>query len=140
MSSFFYLDGECSNVCITEDGPDICIYIPGPPGPAGPGAAIIDLGTRASPEMISESIPAQTIQRQRIFIEGASGPALDPVLTNGSGTYELILFCTSSTNTVTLNGASNLQLSGQWVGLSGSMICLIWDGSSQYVEAYRNEI
>lgn len=120
------------------DDCDIKVYVPGPPGPPN---VIANVGSRAAPTLITASIAAPVNQRQRSFIKG-NGPVVDPVIANPSNntTWELYLFATDDTDTVILNGSANLQLSGQWIGANGSMICLHWDGASQWVEDHRNEI
>lgn len=118
----------------------IVIY-QGPPGPAGSSAPpFVDVGSRASPTLITSSIAAPTNQQERKFIKGSGGPVVDPSIGNGSGTRELLLFCCSDTDTVELNDTANLQLSGKWIGADGSMLFLQWDGGSKWVEVGRNEI
>ncbi len=120
-----------------EDTPDIELFIPGPPGPP-----LKDVGTRILPSVVTATIAAPLYRRQRSFITGSGGPVFNPVIANPSdnGAWELFLFCTDDTNSVTLESGTNLQLSGQWIGGNGSILALQWDGQSQYVEASRNEI
>lgn len=129
------------NLDCSDDGDcDIRVYIPGPPGPPN---NLIDVGTRAAPVLITGSIAAPVNPRQRSFIKGNAGPVVDPTIPNPAvinAPYELYLFATDDTNSVTMNGSSNLQLSGQWIGTNGSMLYLQWDKVSKYVEAGRNEI
>lgn len=145
-------DGECDVEIFELDncdspGIDVSVFIPGPPGPQGPvgppgpsGGSITDVGTRSLPVLITSAIASPVNQRQRSFISGNAGPVLNPTLGTGSGTQEWWLFTTNDTNTVSLNNASNLLLSGEWIGRNGSMLLLIWDNNSMWVEAARNEI
>lgn len=137
----FDLDGECDASCVAVTDPSadciIGVYLPGPPGPGG---VIVDVGSRTAPAAIVGAIIAPINDRQRSFIVGSGGPVLNPTLPNGADTQEWWLFGTSDVDTVTLNNAANLQLSGQWIGGNGSMLYLQWDGTSKYVEAGRNEI
>jgi hypothetical protein len=41
---------------------------------------------------------------------------------------------------VTLNNASNIKLSGAAIMVADSILWLLWDGNSRYVESGRNEI
>ena len=121
---------------------DIKVYLP---GPAGPADGMTDVGTILLPALIVGAITGPLYSRQRSFIKGnGPGPVTNPTLPNGTNSptavMEWVLFATDSTNTVTLNNASNLKLSGQWIGGAGSILCLHWDNNSQWVEAYRNEI
>jgi hypothetical protein len=123
-----------------DDDCQIRVFIPGPPGPPGP--PLTDVGTRSIPVLITTSISAPVNRRQRSFIAGSSGPIINPTIPNppDNGAWELFLFCTDNTKTITLEDQSNLQLSGQWIGANGSILCLQWDGASKYVEEHRNEI
>lgn len=130
LSPVTVLDGD-------PDVPVITVYVPGPPGPP-----LIDVGSRVQPASVSTAIAAPQYMRQRSFIVGNGGPVLNPVIANPSSNvpWELFLFATDNTKTVTLEGGTNLLLSGQWIGRAGSILALQWDGQSQYVEVGRNEI
>jgi hypothetical protein len=129
-------DSPCVFIIDEDDTPDVLVCIPGPPGPP-----LLDYGSRATPISIMLTIPAPQWRRQRTFIVGAGGPS-DPVIANPSdnGAWELYLFGTNDTDTITLETGGNLLLSGQWIGGNGSMLYLQWDGATQYVEGGRNEI
>lgn len=126
--------------CTDEGDSDIKIYLP---GPAGPPLTVV--GTRSGtpgPAKIISAIPAPVARRQLSFIVGFSGPVNQPTIANppDDGPWEIGLFCTDSTKSITLNNASNIQLSGEWIGINGSILWLFWDGVSKYVEDHRNEI
>lgn len=104
------------------------------------GGEYTDSGTRASPNLIVGAISVPTPKLSRIFIKGSAGPVLNPTLSSGSTGQRLRLFATDNTDTVTLNDASNIQLSGVWVGKNKSILELEWDNSSKWVEGDRNEI
>lgn len=132
MNSVFLLDDG-----LDIENCDVQVYLPGPPGPP-----IVDVATRLLPIFITLSIAAPVNRRQRSFISGNAAPINNPTIPNPSdnGPWELYLFTTDDTNTITLDNQVNLQLSGQWIGKSGSILYLQWDGVSQYVEGGRNEI
>lgn len=109
-------------------------------GVPGPSAAIIDSGSLASPNLVSTAISLIDVQRQRVFIAGNGAPSTNPTLPNSGGTRELYLYGSSDVNTVELNDASNLKLSGQWYAVKDSVLYLIWDGATRWVEVSRNEI
>lgn len=109
-------------------------------GIPGPSAAIIDSGSITTPNLITTSIPLLGVQRQRVFIAGSGGPALNPTLPDGAGTRELYLYGSSDGNHVELNNALNLKLSGQWYAVKDSMLYLMWDNNSRWIEVGRNEI
>jgi hypothetical protein len=137
MTQVFDLDGDC------EDGVDIEVFIPGPPGPP-----ITDVGTISivapapGPTPITATIAAPIYRRQRNFLKSAAGNVNQPAITNPSdnGPWELFIFWADMVNTLTLNNAANILLSGEWVGVYGSILYLQWDGNSQYVEGGRNEL
>lgn len=120
-----------------DDNCDVQVFIPGPPGPP-----LVDVGTRLIPIGVTTLIAAPVTRRQRSFIVGSDGPSMNPAISNpiDNGAWELYLFCTDNTDTVTLESQSNIQLSGQWIGSNGSVLYLQWDGNSMYVEGGRNEI
>jgi hypothetical protein len=120
-----------------HDDTDVRVFIPGPAGPP-----IVDVGSLAAPALISAGIAAPVNRRQRSFIKGNSGPINNPSIADpgDDGAWELYLFCTDDTDSITLESQSNLFLSGQWIGTKGSILYLQWDGVSQYVEGGRNEI
>lgn len=122
----------CSDQC-----PDIEVYIPGPPGPP-----LTDVGTFLAPVNVSAGTIAAPVSRnQRSFIKATSAPVNQPVIPNpaDNGPWMLILQVVGS-NAITINNASNIKLSGQWIGSPDSIITLLWDGNSRYVEVNRNEI
>lgn len=111
-------------------------------GLPGVGALITDLSTRASPQAVTTaiSLTGATV-RTRKFIKGSPGAITNPTLPNGSvNLKELYLFACDDTATVTMNNASNLELESAWVGGNGSMLYLMWDGASKWVEVSRNAI
>jgi len=118
-----------------DDSSDIRIFIPGPPGPP-----LVDVGSLLSPVVVSTVVTAPSFRRQRSFIK-ANSDILQPILSNppDNGPWELYLYVTGS-HTVTFENASNIKLSGQWIGSPDSIIYLQWDGNSRYVEGGRNEI
>lgn len=122
------------------DGCDIQVYLPGPAGPA-----LVIIGTRSGtpgPAKIISTVAAPIARRQLSFIQGFSSPVNQPTIANppDNGPWELALFVTDSTNRITLNNAANIELSGEWIGINGSILWLFWDGVSKYVEDHRNEI
>lgn len=131
-------DSPCVFIIDDEDDvADVQVFIPGPPGPP-----LIDIGTRAMPALVDLTIDAPIYRRQRSFLVGNAGPAINPSIANPSdnGAWELYLFGTDDTDVIVLESQSNLQLSGQWIGANGSILYLQWDGATQYVEGGRNEI
>jgi len=110
-------------------------------GSGNGGGQIVATSSYASPSSISTSISIPTDIRARVYLVGSGGPVVDPTLGTGSTGQELFLFGTSDTNTVELNDASNLKLSGPIVIKDTTEICLHWiDGLNKWVEASRNEI
>ena len=104
------------------------------------GGGIVDSGSYGSPISITGSISAPTNQRQRTFVVGTSA-VVNPTLGTGSTDDEWWLFGTSDTNTIELNSASNLLLSGKIIIKLGTILCLHWiDGLAKWVEEGRNEI
>lgn len=113
----------------------------GPRGPTGPAGTTVDVGTRASPSLVTTSIPVTTDEAIRIFIAGSGGPVSNPTITHLAGNKTVILFGTDNTNTVSIaKSTSNFELSGTWYARSGSILKLEWDGASKYTEDYRNDI
>lgn len=117
-------------------------------GPAGDdgadgagGDSFVDSGSRVSPNLITTSIPVSSDALIRAFVKGSSGPVTNPTITHVAGNKMIKLFGTSNTDTVSIaKSTGNFELSGQWVGKSGSILLLEWDGQSKYTESYRNEI
>lgn len=120
---------------VDDDESDIQVYVLGPPGPG-----IVDVGSFLHPVIISSSIAAPANRRQRSFIQ-ASSPANQPAIPNptDNSPWEIYLYVVGG-STITLNNASNLKLSGEWIGHPDSILYLQWDGNSRYVEGGRNEI
>lgn len=118
-----------------DEGTDIQVFIPGPPGPP-----IVDVGSFSEPIVITSTIAAPSFRRQRTFIIAASDidqPAIpNPV---DDGPWEFIIQVVG-THSITLNDASNIKLSGEWFATADSIMSILWDGNSRYVEQYRNEI
>lgn len=114
----------------------------GPKGDPGEDAeAVVDSGSRASPNLINSSIPVTSSSGLRIFIKGNGGPVTNPTITNVSGNKRIILFGTDDTNYVSIaKNTSNFELRGLWIGKNGSRLQLEWDGASKYTEVCRNEI
>lgn len=109
-------------------------------GGAG-GGQIIDDNSYGSPLAVSTAIAIPADIRSRVFVVGDAGPAVDPTLGNGATGQELFLFGTDDTDTVELNDALNLKLSGPLVLRDGTIATLHWiDGLDKWVEASRNEI
>ncbi len=132
-------DGPIQIVNLDTDCP-VEVLIPGPSGPVGPALTVV--GMRSDPALITTTLIAPVTRNQLSFVVGSGGPIDQPILPNPPDNNPWIwwLFTTDDVNTLTLNDATNLQLSGQWVGSSGSILQLFWDGVSKYVEVFRNEI
>ncbi len=118
-----------------DDGVDIELFIPGPPGPP-----IVDVGTFLAPVVITDTIAAPVNGRQRSFIQSVT-PLDQPIIPNpvDNRPWELYLFCVGGAP-ITINNASNIKLSGQCILSPDSILYLQWDGNSRYVEGGRNEI
>lgn len=105
---------------------------------------ITDIGMRTAPVLAFSNtlvdIGDASFLRRRVFIKGGSGEAVNPILPDGEQSDELWLFACDNTASVLLQGAANLQLSGDWLGVSGSILYLQWDNVSMWVEGDRNEI
>lgn len=107
----------------------------------GGGGQIIDNNSYGAPLAISTTITIPADIRSRVFVIGNSAPIVDPLLTNGTTGQELFLFGTDNTNTIELNDASNLLLSGSVILKLGTILTLHWiDGLGKWVEVSRNEI
>jgi hypothetical protein len=128
------------NLDSVDDSCDVQVYLPGPPGP--PLTIVGSRSGEPGPAEITTTIAAPISRRQLSFIVGSGGPINQPSIPNppDNGPWEFGLFATDDTDTITLNDAANIQLSGQWIGMSGSILWLFWDGVSKYVEDRRNEI
>ncbi len=123
--------------CCPPDEVDVAVYLPGPPGPP-----LIDVGSIADPVSIDlTGIDGPQFRRQRSFIQATNAEVDQPVMQNPSdnGPWELWLYVVGGF-AVVLNNASNIKLSGQWVGTADSIIYFQWDGVSRWVEGGRNEI
>lgn len=103
---------------------------------------IVDTGDYNTPTLISTTISIPTDIRARLYVKGNGGPVTDPTLGSGTATQELYLFGTDDTNTVQLDTASNLILSGPIVLKNYTQLILNWIPAplSKWVEASRNEI
>jgi hypothetical protein len=118
-------------------GCNVKVFIPGPPGPP-----LISVGSYLVPTLIdSGTIAAPVARWQRDFIQAAIAPLNQPVISNpiDNGSWMLGLQVVG-TNTITLNDASNIKLRYEWVGQADSILWLLWDGNSRWVESGRNEI
>jgi len=127
LDEFYEEDGDCANAEV---------FIPGPAGPP-----IVSVGSFLSPVTITDTIAAPVNRRQRTFIQALAAPAVQPTIPNpgDNGPWELYLWVVGG-YPVTLNDATNIKLSGQWVGIADSILYLQWDGNARYVEGGRNEI
>lgn len=142
MSSFWLLDDSCGG-CVEVfelNPPCITVFVP-----LLGNSSLIDVGSRVSPVLITGSIAAPVFQTQRSWLKGNATPVTNPTLPNGvtnaNGLVQVWqLATTDDTDTITLTGASNLQLSGPWTGGAGSILTLEWDNDSMWLEVGRNEI
>lgn len=110
---------------------------------SGGGGAIVDTGSYGSPQTVagSGSITVPGSQRGRIYIASTSGAVTGVTIGAGSGTEELYIVGTSSTNTVQMISSTNIQLSGTIVFNQGTLLSLQWvSGLSKWLEVCRNEI
>jgi hypothetical protein len=104
------------------------------------GSPIVDTGSFASPAVITTTVAVPVDLRARIFLVG-SGAVVNPTLGAGASAQELHIYGTSNTNTVELNSASNLLLSGKIILKNGTYLLLHWiTGLDKWVEVSRNEI
>lgn len=120
-----------------NSGCDIQVYVDGPPGPP-----LVSVGSFVGPIMVDGGTIAAPIWRwQRSFIQAAIGvlnqPSIPAPADNGSW---LIGLQVVGGFPITLNDSANIKLSGQWIGNPDSILWLLWDGNSRYVESGRNEI
>jgi hypothetical protein len=118
-------------------GCPIKVFIPGPPGPP-----LVSIGTFLVPITIDGGTVLAPVSRwQRIFIQAALGTVTQPVIQNpiDNGSWLLGLQVVGG-HPIILNDASNLKLSGEWVANPDSILWLLWDGNSRWVEDSRNEI
>lgn len=123
--------------CCDDGGEcDVKVFIPGPPGPP-----CVDVGTILLPVVITTSIAAPVNRLQRSFLSAAA-PVNQPTIPNPSdnGPWRLELYVATGSQPITINNASNIKLSGQWIGNPDSVLNLEWDGNTRYVESSRNEI
>ncbi len=99
-------------------------------------------GSLGSPTLITASgiTPLASLD-QLMFIAGSGGPVdvtTNPQISAGTAVgQKLELRGTNDTNTVLLENGNGLNLKGPWLGESGSVIGLGWDGTNWY-ERYRN--
>lgn len=135
----------CDVIKVYDLGPDddadcdIRVFVPGPQGP--PGSPIFDVGSFLSPVAVVDTIAAPIRRWQRSFIQATAAPVDQPVIANPSDNGPwLIGLQVVGGNPITLNDAANIKLSGQWIGSPDSVLWLLWDGNSRYVEDHRNEI
>lgn len=121
----------------SEPQADIQVYVPGPPGPP-----LSDVGSFLLPVDVSGGTIAAPVYRfQRSFIKAVTAPVVQPVIPNpADNSTWLIALQVVGTNSITLNNALNIKLASQWIGSADSILWLLWDGNSRYVEAYRNGI
>jgi len=106
-----------------------------------PSGGLVETGSYSSPQLITTTIAIPTDMRSRVYVKGSSGAVVNPTLGSGSSTKEMHLFGASDTNTVELNTASNLILSGKIILKDKTQLCLHWiAGLNKWVEAFRNEI
>lgn len=104
---------------------------------------IVDTGSYGSPQTIagSGSISVPGSQRGRIFIASTGGAVSGVTIGAGSGTEELYIVGTDSTNTVQMVSSGNIQLSGMITFNQGTMLYLEWvPGLNKWLEVSRNEI
>lgn len=123
--------------CDETDCDAISVYVPGPAGPP-----LTSSGTFLAPVHIDGgTIAAPTWRWQRTFIQAHDGTVTQPTITNPSdnGAWLLGLQVVGG-HPIILNDASNLTLSGEWVANPDSILWLLWDGNSRWVENGRNEI
>ena len=107
----------------------------------GGGSDIVESGSYASPNSITSTLNFPTNLKVRSYIQGSTGPVVNPTLENGELLQEVFLFGCSDTNTVELNSTTNLLLSGPIVLRLGSMLSLQWISElEKWVEVSRNEI
>lgn len=113
------------------------VSIPGPPGPP-----LINVGSFLSPIDVSAgTIPAPVNRFQRTFISAVSNSVSQPVIPNpaDNGSWLWMLQCVNG-DPIVINNAANIKLSGQIILNPDTILTLIWDGNSRYVEVSRNEI
>lgn len=131
---------------IFDDSCDIALFIPGPPGPpiVDVGSLVVSAGPPATPGPTSvvATIAAPINRRQRSFLKSGAGNLNNPAIPNPSdnGPWEYYLYWADAINTLTLDDAANIKLSGEWVATKDSILYIQWDGNSKYVEGGRNEI
>lgn len=107
------------------------------------GGSIVDTGSYGSPQSVSNSaaITVPGSQRGRIYVIGNGGAVTGVTIGAGSGTEELYIIGTSSTDTVQMVSSTNIQLSGTITFNQGTMLSLQWvTGLSKWLEVTRNEI
>lgn len=116
---------------------DIQVYVPGPPGPP-----LVSVGSFLLPIDVSGGTIAAPVYRlQRSYIKAVMAPVIQPAIPNPPDNDAwMIALQVVGTNSITLNNASNIKLASQWIGSSGSILWLLWDGNSQYIEDHRNGI
>lgn len=109
----------------------------------GAASAIVDTGSYGSPQTVagSAAITVPGSQRGRIYIASTGGAVTGVTIGTGSGTEELYIVGTSSTNTVQMASSTNIQLSGTITFNQGTMLSLQWvPGLAKWLEVTRNEI
>lgn len=131
MSRIWNLDCDEGDEC------DINIYLPGPPGPP-----LIDVGKFTAPIDISGgAIPQPVARFQRTFISAVSHSVTQPTIPNppDNGPWLLGLQVVGG-NPILLATAGNIKLSGDWPAVADSILWLLWDENSRWLEDHRNEI
>lgn len=126
-------DDHMSNNCCNG----IEIFIPGPQGPP-----LVSTGSFLVPISIDGGSIVAPVQRwQRMFIQAVHATVTNPTIANpaDNGAWLLGLQVVGG-YPVILNDASNIKLSGEWVANPDSILWLLWDGNSRWVESGRNEI
>lgn len=120
-----------------DTGCDIRVYVPGPPGPP-----LISIGSFIAPIAVDGGTIAAPVNRwQRSFIQAAISALNQPVIPNPNDNGDWLMgLQVVGGFPITINNATNIKLSGQWVGNPDSILWLLWDGNSRYVESGRNEI
>lgn len=103
------------------------------------GGGLVSTSSWASPSTITTTITIPSDLMARLYIVG-SGAVVDPTLGSGATDQVLYLMSTSNTNSVELNTASNLILTGKIIMKQYTILCLHWiAGLDKWVEESRNE-
>lgn len=100
----------------------------------------LETGSLAEPTLITDQIVPAEVDREMIILAGDGAVTLTatPNIVAGDGFgEELVLMGTSNTDTVTLNTGNGTQINGSITLRSGSIITLVWNGST-WLEVSRN--